>query len=227
VLGPARLFRRQLLADRGAALTVAVVVLVVAALLAAWARAIDHIFADEVREQITQAGPRERDVTGQVEVYPPQLSSTSMPGAEGRIYGRFEQTLRGIRADASDRVRSVLGEAYYQLLGQDGELLGHVPEAYNLGVRLTLAADPQYSDHIQVTRGEGSPALRCRWRSGWRRWRCCPSSPNPARCAPSGPTWAGGDGRWTGWWSPPPRSRWRPAGGYVSEPSYRSGRNYD
>lgn len=154
MLGPVRLFRRQLLADRGAALTVAVVVLVVAALLAAWPRAIDHIFTEEVREQVTQAGPRERDVTGQVEVYPPQFGSTSIPGAEGRIYGRFEQRLREIRADAPDRVRSVLGEAYYQLLGQDGELLGHVPAAYNLGVRLTLVADPHYADHIQVTRGE-------------------------------------------------------------------------
>jgi putative ABC transport system permease protein len=154
VLGPVRLFRRQLLADRGAALTVAVVVLVVAALLAAWPRAIDHIFTEEVREQVTQAGPRQRDVTGQVQVYPPQLRSTSVPGTEGRIYGRFEQTLREIRADATDLVLSVLGEPYYQLLGQDGELLGHVPEAYNLGVRLTLVADPQYSDHIEVTRGE-------------------------------------------------------------------------
>lgn len=153
-LGPARLFRRQLLADRGAALTVVIVVLVVAALLAAWPRAIDAMFAEEVREQVTQTSPRIRDVSGQVPVFPPWLGEDSAEITEEQLYGRFEQTLLDIRDDAPPLVRAVLGEPYYQLVGGDQEVLEHIPGTYNLGVRLTILADRHYEDRIRLVAGE-------------------------------------------------------------------------
>lgn len=151
--GPGRLFRRQLLADRGAAITVAVVVLVVAALLAAWPRAIDHTLTEEIREQVAQGSPRGRDVSGQVPVLPPGPTGPSIEFSETQLYGQFERTLRRIGDDAPDRLRGVLAEPSYQVIGEHRDVLDHVPASYNLGIRLAAVADPAYQEQIRIVEG--------------------------------------------------------------------------
>jgi putative ABC transport system permease protein len=148
-LGTGTLFRRQLLADWGAAATVVIVVLTVAGLLAAWPRAIDHMFTNEVRERVALSAAVPRDVSGEALVSVPRLGEDV---SVSQIYAQFDRDLAGVRSQARPLVREMLGNAQYQLVGRQAPT-DQVPE-YLRQVQLTLLADPDFSDRIRIVEGE-------------------------------------------------------------------------
>lgn len=149
-LGPARMFRRQVMADKGAAITVAIVVLVVAALLAAWPRAIEQMFTDELHERITQSAPGARDVSGRATLFSPWGPGAEVPAAD--VHPHLTARLSEIRESAAPLTRSVLSEPAYQLVDATRQVIDHIPEEITF-VELTLLADPAYADRIELVDG--------------------------------------------------------------------------
>lgn len=148
--GPVRMFRRQLLADKGAAVTVALVVLVVAALLAAWPRAIDQMFTDELQERIEQSPPGARDVTGSSTMFSPWGPEAEVPATH--IHRHLTARLAEVRAGAAPLARSILAEPAYQLVDATRQVIDHKPDSAAF-VELTLLADPAYAERIQLAAG--------------------------------------------------------------------------
>ena len=146
------LVQRQLVVDRGAALLVVAVVFVVSALLAAWPRAIDHIFTEELRAQIEGLPHFARDLSGDVTVSAPP-SSRGAEVTEDRLYGRFEATLHEIAGRVPQLVRPALGDPEYQLAGSVRELLGPAPPPLRF-MYVTAVADPHYADRIRLVNGQ-------------------------------------------------------------------------
>ncbi|MFW6090226.1 MAG: FtsX-like permease family protein [Actinomycetota bacterium] len=150
-LGAARMFRRELLANRGAALTVMTVVFVVAALLAAWPRVLDHAFTQDVREQVADPPGIVADVSGQAEAASPVLAGTGM--SADQAYAIFEKDVADIRDSAPRSLQHLLGDPEYQIVGSQREFAEGLPE-WASSVSVAVIADPHYVDRIRVVEGE-------------------------------------------------------------------------
>ncbi len=150
-LGAAQLFRRGLMANRGAALTVTTVVFVVAALLAAWPRLLDHVFTQDVREEVARPSGNIADVSGGTAVTWPVLAGVGISAEESfTILGRH---LHDIRDGTGPVARRLLGDPEYQVVGSLQGFAEDVPE-WARDAYFTFVADPDYADRIRVVDGE-------------------------------------------------------------------------
>jgi putative ABC transport system permease protein len=153
-VGMGHLMRRQLWTDLGAAVTVLVVVFLVALGLAAGPRALDRIFTDELREQVTGQNPRFGDMSGQVSLWLPHPQSPDPNTVTvDELYGTFDQTLAEIGEQAPEIVRGILGEPAYYLLSDVSAMVEHIPPAIR-DTNLSFLADPQYAEAVELVEGE-------------------------------------------------------------------------
>jgi putative ABC transport system permease protein len=141
------------MADRGAALLVVVVVLVVSALLAAWPRALDHIFTLELREQVERSPHFLRDVSAQATGVAIPATDTETAPTVDQLYDGFERSLDGIRDGAPTLVRTLLSDPEYQFIAGSRQVLDHVVAPLR-GVYVDPVADPHYADRVRVVEGE-------------------------------------------------------------------------
>lgn len=149
-LGVARLIRRQLAADRGAAFMVALVVLLVGGLLAAWPRAIDHVLTEDLADQIEELPPTVRGVIGNAGLAPPSTSAGG-PTADG-FYAGIEATMADIWDEAPAAAKPHLGAPGYQVLSPSFGL-ADAPARYSRGTYVRAVMDPHYKDRIELVDG--------------------------------------------------------------------------
>ncbi|MGH8776891.1 MAG: FtsX-like permease family protein [Jiangellaceae bacterium] len=152
-LSDAGLFRRQVLADRGAGLTVVAVVFAVAALLAAWPRSIESMFTAELRESIGQQSPLNRDLVGVLSQAPPLALVDESPTVE-EVWAPLDEILDEIRAGFSPMVHEVTAPAEYTVRSSDGLLSTDRGPPDVRFLELSAIADPRYSDRIRIVDGE-------------------------------------------------------------------------
>ncbi|TDD66833.1 ABC transporter permease [Jiangella aurantiaca] len=146
-LGTGRLFRRQFLADRAAALVVVGVVFVLALVAAALPRLAEQVFTDDLHAEMARMPATLRDVTS-VAGQPPPM------GADGDVWGPFDQALASIRDDAPAAVRDATGPGRFVVTAPPARVDVRATES---ATDLLPTADPYWAETVRVVEGE-SPA---------------------------------------------------------------------
>lgn len=144
-LGTGRLFRRQFLADRAAALVVAGVVFVLALVAAALPRLAEQVFTDDLRAELAGTPATLRDVVTVSTVPPPA-------GADGDVWAPFGQALEAVRDNAPAAVREATGPGRFVVTGPTTRVGVHGEES---ATDLLPTADPYWAETVRVV--EGTP----------------------------------------------------------------------
>jgi putative ABC transport system permease protein len=106
-VGTTPLLRRHVLADRGAGLTVVVVVLVVSILVAVWPRFMDRLFTQELRAQIAEVAPASRDLVAN-QFRPPPLAE-----GEADPWSLYRNELARVRDGFRPALQAATGAAQF------------------------------------------------------------------------------------------------------------------
>lgn len=146
-----RLVRRQLAASRGASVALAVVVLLAAAVLSAWPRAVAQMHADQAAAETASTSVVQRDV---VSVVPgvPGAAAQGDPDATAAAWSSYLHGLDAVRAARPEPLRSALGEGDFatSLHAVDMEA---VPGNDVRFPSVVLRAAPGVGDHVEVVAG--------------------------------------------------------------------------
>ncbi|MBB5791373.1 ABC transporter permease [Jiangella mangrovi] len=143
-LGTGRLFRRQFLADRAAALVVVGVVFVLALVAAALPRLAEQVFTDDLRSEMAGTPATLRDVTS-VAAVPPPL------GSGDDVWTTFDQGLASVRDSAPAAVREATGPGRFVLTTPTARVEVRTPEAV---VDVLPTVDPYWTETVRVVDGE-------------------------------------------------------------------------
>ncbi|RIQ15913.1 hypothetical protein, partial [Jiangella rhizosphaerae] len=143
-LGTGRLFRRQFLSDRAAALVVVGVVFVLALVAAALPRLAEQVFTDDLRAEMAGTPATLRDVTSVAAVAPPM-------GADGDLWAPFDQALTRIRDDAPVAVRQATGPGRFVVTAPPARVEVRATES---ATDLLPTADPYWAETVEVVEGE-------------------------------------------------------------------------
>lgn len=146
-LGTGRLFRRQFLADRAAALVVVGVVFVLALVAAALPRLAEQVFTDDLRSEMAGTPATLRDVTS-VAAVPPAL------GRGDDVWAFFGGALESVRDDAPAAVREATGPGRFVVTTPPARVEVHAPES---ATDVLPTVDPYWAETVRVVEGE-SPA---------------------------------------------------------------------
>lgn len=143
-LGAGRLFRRQFLADRAAALVVVGVVVVLALVAAAVPRLAEQVFTDDLRSELAGTPATLRDVTAVAAVPPPM-------GSGGAVWEPFDQALASIRDGAPPAVREATGPGRFVVTAPVDRVEVRAAES---ATDLLPTADPYWAETVRVVEGE-------------------------------------------------------------------------
>ncbi|SEE65140.1 ABC transporter permease [Jiangella alba] len=143
-LGTGRLFRRQFLADRAAALVVVVVVFVLALVAAALPRLAEQVFTDDLRSEMAGTRPALRDVTSVVAAPPPM-------GEDGDLWGPLDQSIAAVRDGAPEAVRAATGPGRFVVTAP---IWRAEVRAFDSVTNLLPTADPYWAETVRVVEGE-------------------------------------------------------------------------
>ncbi len=147
-LGTGRLFRRQFLADRAAALVVVCVVLVLAPVAAALPRLAEQVFTDDLHAETAGTPATLRDVTSVAAVPPPMA-------AGGDVWAPFDAALAAIRDDAPAAVREATGPGRFVVTAPPAPVEVRAAET---ATELLPTADPYWAETVRVVEGEAPAA---------------------------------------------------------------------
>ncbi|SDU67372.1 FtsX-like permease family protein [Jiangella alkaliphila] len=143
-LGTGRLFRRQFLADRAAALVVVCVVLVLAPVAAALPRLAEQVFTDDLHAEMAGTPATLRDVTSVAAGPPPMV-------AGGDVWAPFDAALAAIRDDAPAAVREATGPGRFVVTAPPAPVEVRAAES---ATELLPTADPYWAETVRVVEGE-------------------------------------------------------------------------
>lgn len=147
------LLRRQFRHYRGPSILLAVIVLVVSGILTMWPRAIDAMYAQDLRQTLGSATGSQRDFIGYLSAPPPLTDLDA--GFDGTNPGATTQlatTLDRIRDDLPQPLRGMAGDARWKVTGFESVIRGPFPTGI-FSVDLNYAADPLILDHIELSSG--------------------------------------------------------------------------
>ncbi|PZF85928.1 FtsX-like permease family protein [Jiangella anatolica] len=142
-LGTGRLFRRQFLADRVAALVVMGVVFVLALVAAALPRLAEQVFTDDLHTVMERTPPALRDVTAVVAEPPPSAVGDD-------VWAPFDRSLARVR-DEAPGIRDATGPGRFVVTAPPVQIEGRAVEASTF---LLPTADPYWAETARVVEGE-------------------------------------------------------------------------
>lgn len=149
-LGTGRLFRRQFLADRAAALVVVGVVFVLALVAAALPRLAEQVFTDDLRSELAGTPATLRDVTS-VAAVPPTI------GSGDDVWATFDGALATVRDNAPEAVREATGPGRFVVTTPPARVEVHAPES---ATDVLPTIDPYWTETVRVVEGEApAPAV--------------------------------------------------------------------
>jgi putative ABC transport system permease protein len=158
-VGLVRIVRRQLFADRAAVGIVVLVVVLTGTLFTAWPRVVDGVLGEDLRENIAAQNPRFGDVTGQVSVrFDEPGSGDAGDLAVSEFYREFGTKIGSIASGAPPLVRSVLGDARYQLVTEPMPVAGDPPDGAR-DATLRLIGDRGIDERIRWSAGRAPEGL--------------------------------------------------------------------
>lgn len=143
-LGTGRLFRRQFLADRAAALVVVGVVFVLALVAAALPRLAEQVFTDDLRSEMAGTRPALRDVTSVVAAPPPM-------GEDGDLWAPLDQSIAAVRDGAPEAVRTATGPGRFVVTAPTWRAEVRASDSVT---NLLPTADPYWAETVRVVEGE-------------------------------------------------------------------------
>ncbi|WP_157987829.1 ABC transporter permease [Jiangella endophytica] len=143
-LGTGRLFRRQFLADRAAALVVVGVVFVLAFVAAALPRLTEQVLTDDLRSEMAGTRPVLRDVTSVAAVPPPM-------GDDGDLWGPLDRSIAAVRDGAPEPVRAATGPGRFVVTSPIWRV---EVRAFDSVTNLLPTADPYWAETVRVVEGE-------------------------------------------------------------------------
>ncbi|GAA1122898.1 ABC transporter permease [Arthrobacter flavus] len=147
------LLRRQFRRYRGPSILLAVIVLAVSALLTLWPRAIDDMFAKDLRQTMGNATGSQRDFIGYLSAPPPLTDlNTGFADANPGATFQLRSMLAEIRDGLPEPLHSVTGEARWVVAGYGAIVRGPFPTGI-ASVELNYAAGPAFLDHIDLVHG--------------------------------------------------------------------------
>ncbi|MGO4691973.1 FtsX-like permease family protein [Glaciibacter sp. 2TAF33] len=155
---------RQVSANVGASVTVAIVVFALAVLAAGVPRLITAMFNSSLQSSVASLPPQQRDLVG-VGRGGPAAGASVQPGAHGltaeqdAVWGRQEDALDTVRAGMSPPLRDVVGDAEYVTLLDAGASRPTDPNRPAPSSKLSMAFDPHLLDRVSIVGGTApSPA---------------------------------------------------------------------
>ncbi|GAA5164544.1 hypothetical protein GCM10023341_19710 [Ornithinimicrobium tianjinense] len=146
---------RQLATDPVVSVGLALLVAVVSFLLTAAPRALEDVNGRQLSQDLSELSAQQRDVTGgwgtTVEL---PVGTEEDPGRVDDPWAPFREGAERIRADQPEPLRSLLAPA--QMFTRGTTRLGHVPsvESGYYEAQITLYADPDLQDLVDVVAGE-------------------------------------------------------------------------
>ncbi|ACQ79813.1 protein of unknown function DUF214 [Beutenbergia cavernae DSM 12333] len=142
----------------GPAVTIALVVLVIAGTLAAWPRLLDRMSTAELRYQVGLLAPQVRDPSGAVNNW---LADDVVTGTEQSLpddlwpqWRAWDSTLQALRDRQAEPVRSALGDPRYRAVAQDAVPTverTELPDRASASAVLVL--DPFLADRVRLVDG--------------------------------------------------------------------------
>lgn len=150
------LLLRQAGSARGASAVVVIIVLVVSALLAAWPRAVDHMFSAELRHDVDNVSPNLRNIevtTTGTAMQPGQSSNPDRYGwnaATDDVWGTTADQMAHIKRSAPLPLRRMLAAPTYVASTNDYEIS---PSAMHADLSVRFNAVPDIRSRVHIVHG--------------------------------------------------------------------------
>ena len=155
--GLVRLLWRQFGSERGASVTIAGVVLLVAFAAAAAPRALELTTSAELASSVSTLPPTTSALSAELLSAPtlgPSASGSAFDGELDATWGALDDALLAVRDDIPEPARDLVGDQLFALStspvsASPDELPASAPTT-----RLVLLADPRFTDYIELTAGD-------------------------------------------------------------------------